>query len=104
MTRVFNIFNRFTLNLVRDIITYSQSGIGVFVSTLNQFSLVFISGEKAEVSSKRSSCEEVQLERNKTTSEIYQNNKDNFFESSGTIVNQVTKYISLSIGSIPNFR
>ena len=56
------------------------------------------------MSSKRSSCEEVQLERNKTTSEIYQNNKDNFFESSGTIVNQVTKYISLSIGSIPNFR
>ena len=38
MARVFNIFNKFTLKHLRDIITYSQSEPGVFLNNFGCFS------------------------------------------------------------------
>lgn len=50
--------------------------------------------ENAEVSRKSSICEEVKGPRNKITSEIKKNIKNNFPESSGTIVSDAAKHIA----------
>ena len=58
--------------------------------------------ENAEVSRKSSICEEVKGPRNKITSEIKKNIKNNFSESSGTIVSDAAKHIAWTTGSALN--